>query len=175
MEVLELLEIVNRGLEEGKSVTGIGKEIGLNESSIRKKLTKNGYKRIGNKFILQAPGEPGGQPGVQSVAHKEKPVKKAIVGQEWDNVGQNQKKLIDIVKNYETIMEIIEHYKGNNNAVIGGIEIRLPNEENKSYKASLRINETVLKEFKEFCSNHKTFSQKELLSMALVEYMEKYK
>lgn len=51
MEVLELLQYVNKGLEEGKSVTSIGKELGLNESSIRKKLNKNGYKREGNKFV----------------------------------------------------------------------------------------------------------------------------
>lgn len=52
MELLELLNIVNIGLEEGKSVTAIGKELGLNESTIRKRLTKNGYKREGNKFVL---------------------------------------------------------------------------------------------------------------------------
>ena len=52
MTLLELLEYVNNGLLEGKSVTSIGKELGLNESSIRKRLNKNGYKRIGNKFVL---------------------------------------------------------------------------------------------------------------------------
>lgn len=51
MELLELLEYVNAKLLEGKSVTAIGKELGLNESSIRKRLTKNGYKRVGNQFV----------------------------------------------------------------------------------------------------------------------------
>lgn len=54
MEVLELLNYVNKGLSDGKSVTSIGKELGLNESSIRKKLNKHGYKRSGNKFVSNA-------------------------------------------------------------------------------------------------------------------------
>ncbi|MEG0309237.1 MAG: hypothetical protein RR636_14940, partial [Clostridium sp.] len=54
MEVLELLNYVNKGLSDGKSVTSIGKELGLNESSIRKKLNKHGYKRSGNKFVPNA-------------------------------------------------------------------------------------------------------------------------
>lgn len=53
MDISELLEYVNKGLDNGKSVTTIGKELGLNESSIRKKLNKNGYKRENNKFVLK--------------------------------------------------------------------------------------------------------------------------
>lgn len=53
MEVLELLEYVNSGLSKGKSVTAIAKELGLNESAIRKRLNRNGYKRNGNQFVLK--------------------------------------------------------------------------------------------------------------------------
>lgn len=54
MEVLELLKLVNSELEKNKSLTSIAKELGVNESTIRKKLNKLGYKRIGNQFVLNS-------------------------------------------------------------------------------------------------------------------------
>lgn len=51
MEFEELLKLVNKQLEEGKSLISIAKELGLNESSIRKRLNRKGYKRKGNKFV----------------------------------------------------------------------------------------------------------------------------
>lgn len=54
MEVLELLKLVNSELEKNKSLTSIAKELGVNESTIRKKLNKLGYKRVDNKFVLSS-------------------------------------------------------------------------------------------------------------------------
>ncbi|WP_195245625.1 hypothetical protein [Clostridium celatum] len=51
MEVLELLKYVNSRLLEGQSVISIAKELGINESSIRKRLNKAGFKRVGNQFV----------------------------------------------------------------------------------------------------------------------------
>ena len=51
MEFEELLKLVNKQLEEGKSLISIAKKLGLNESSIRKRLNRKGYKRKGNKFV----------------------------------------------------------------------------------------------------------------------------
>lgn len=44
MEILELLKLVNSELEKDKSLTSIAKDLGVNESTIRKKLNKIGYK-----------------------------------------------------------------------------------------------------------------------------------
>lgn len=52
MEVQDLLEYVNYELENGSNLTKIAKGLGKNESTIRKKLNKAGYKRVGNKFVL---------------------------------------------------------------------------------------------------------------------------
>lgn len=52
MEVLELLEYVNNGLDKGISLVNIAKELGRNESTIRKKLNKSGYRRVGQKFVI---------------------------------------------------------------------------------------------------------------------------
>lgn len=52
MEVQDLLEYVNYELENGSNLTKIAKGLGKNESTIRKKLNKARYKRVGNKFVL---------------------------------------------------------------------------------------------------------------------------
>ncbi len=56
------------------------------------------------------------------------------------------------------------------------IEIRLldDTDQNNSPK-SVRINFFVWKEWQDFCETHEDFSKKELVSMALKEYMEKHK
>lgn len=52
MELQELLEYVNIKLATGNNLTKIAKELGKNESTIRKRLNKAGYKRINNQFVL---------------------------------------------------------------------------------------------------------------------------
>lgn len=52
MEFKELLEYVNEKLAEGNNLTQIAKGLGKNESTVRKRLNKEGYRRSGNKFVL---------------------------------------------------------------------------------------------------------------------------
>ena len=72
-------------------------------------------------------------------------------------------------------MNMIEEYKKTNVIHTCGIVVQLPSEENGDYKTSVRVNKKVMDQFREFCESHKEFTQKELLSMALLEYIEKYK
>lgn len=55
-----------------------------------------------------------------------------------------------------------------------GLTVKLPEENNRGFKTSVRVNDVVFNEFREFCKDHKEFSQKELLSMALLEYLQKH-
>lgn len=173
LTIEELLHFVNSRLENGLSLVNIAKELNVNESSIRKKLNNNGYKREGKKFVLQDVG--------RSVTYKDIPkvdkCDQISVVQKGGDVGQveNKENFITLMNNFDIIMEMVERYKNNNVVHTGGIVVQLPFEENKTYKTSLRINKTVLDQFKEFCNEHKEFSQKDLLSMALVEYMNNHK
>lgn len=54
MEVESLLEYVNDELRRGSNLTQIAKVLGKNESTIRKKLNKLGYRRVGNEFVLNS-------------------------------------------------------------------------------------------------------------------------
>lgn len=85
--------------------------------------------------------------------------------------------LQDFISNYKIIMQMIamfkenKHIDTNNNSII----IELPYEDDKSFKASYRVNKTINEQFKEFCKQHNQFTAKDLLSQALKEFMDKYK
>ena len=85
--------------------------------------------------------------------------------------------LQDFISNYKIIMQMVNLFKKNNqlNAENKNITIELPFEDDKTFKASYRVNKTVNEQFKEFCKEHKEFTAKDLLSQALLEFIEKYK
>jgi hypothetical protein len=45
----------------------------------------------------------------------------------------------------------------------------------KEIRVTIRINEKIWKEFSQFCENQLGFYKKDLLGVALLEFMEKYK
>ena len=57
----------------------------------------------------------------------------------------------------------------------GGLTINLPVEKNKKFRMTLRLNDIVYEEFKEFADANKQFTVKELVSQALKEFVDKYK
>lgn len=173
MEVKQLVIMINAELKKNNKITvnKIYDKLGIKKSTGKSILRRGGYTY--NADLRQYEKEVGQEVG-QEVGRQEKPVV-IDVGHIKDNVGQYEKEITSLMENYNILMEMINQYKNNNNYTPGGIEVRLPVEENGQFKASLRINKTVLEDFKVFCQEHKQFTQKELLSMALIEYMEKYK
>lgn len=161
--ILEQVEYINKILRgKKKGFTRIATEdFNITSEELLNQLKSFGYIKVKNQFVLQGEG------------HNKAEV---IVLPEKDNVvpleKENYKKLMS---NFDVLMEMIEKYKKNNEIPKSDIVVQLPYESDKNYKASIRIHKEVFEEFKVFCSKHKEFSQKELISMALVEYMEKYK
>jgi len=84
---------------------------------------------------------------------------------------QIKSNLIELAKNYDKIMTLIDSDKNMND----GITIELPVETKDNYRTTIRINNVVWENFKEFCVQNKMFTQRDLLSMALTEYVNKYK
>lgn len=169
----ELVYFVNTRLEKGLSLVSIAKELNVNESSVRKKLNNNGYKRIDNNFVLHNEGQ---YVPLKATPKSQKTESLSVV-QEGGGVVhlENKENFIMLMNNFDIIMEIVDQYKNTNVVQKDGIVVQLPFEEDKLYKTSLRINKIVLDNFKEYCNRHKEFTQKDLLSMALVEYMDNHK
>lgn len=176
MEILELLELVNKELEEGKSLTAIGRELGVSESTIRKRLNRQGYKRVGKKFVLQEAKEDDRQADRHNARQVQEILK--VKPQESEStaiITADKEQFKNLMSNYNILMEMVEHYK--KSKVVPGdhnIIIELPHEEDKKAKYTLRLNDVVFKQFQEFCNKNKQFTQKELISMALLEYMKNH-
>jgi hypothetical protein len=83
---------------------------------------------------------------------------------------QIKNNLIELAKNYDKIMSLINSDKGMND----GITIELPVETLDNFRTTIRVNNVAWGNFKEFCVENKMFTQRDLLSMALTEYMNKY-
>jgi len=84
---------------------------------------------------------------------------------------QIKSNLTELAKNYDKIMTLINNDKN----MTDDIRIELPVETKDNYRTTIRINNVVWENFKEFCVQNKMFTQRDLLSMALTEYVNKYK
>jgi len=84
---------------------------------------------------------------------------------------QMKSNLMELAKNYDKIMTLINNDKSMNDDIM----IELPVETEDNYRTTIRINNVVWENFKEFCVKNKMFTQRDLLSMALTEYVNKYK
>lgn len=168
MEVLELLEYVNSGLLEGKSVTKIGKELGLNESTIRKKLTKNGYKRVGKKFVLEN--------SITSNITEEKIIEEKFINNKsveriepiisenlaLDNV--NLEKLNLLLNNLDTLLKLIP-----NRDITSNITLRNGDNRTISIRADAGLYEAIKERAK-----RDNVGISEIINRALEDYLNNY-
>ncbi|NOW25508.1 hypothetical protein [Clostridium butyricum] len=83
--------------------------------------------------------------------------------------------LISLAQNYDKIMNLINQYDKLYDKRYDGIIIELPIESKTDYRTTIRINNVIWEQFDEFANQHSEFTKKDLLSMALKEYIEKYK
>lgn len=176
------VEYINKVLKSKKR--GLNKIAAEDYNSTDKDLLNElkalGYIRVKNQFTLE-------NDVVQGVVQEE--VQEVVQGVVQDTKSEetsdfkcaDNSNSTDIVNinsylkdNSSYLVEIIEQYKKANVVQRGDIVVQLPFEEDKSYKISMRVNKTVMDQFKEFCNDNKNFSQKELLSMAMVEYMNNH-
>lgn len=194
MTLKELAEYINKQLDLGRNLTKIAKEdFGVNESTIRKKLTKDKiYKRIGNKYVRQyqtnadKKGElhnvrQSGRQVVTQTNTKQLNENIKIIRQTSSrSVTRNidNKKYNNLIDNYDIIMQMIEDYrkaKEQGSSSFNRLVVDLPAEKKKDFRVTLRLNDVVYEEFKKFADRNKQFTIKELVSQALKEFINKYK
>ena len=192
----EVISYLNNELSKGRTQKDIEiNDFKVNERVIAKRLTSRGYKKIDNQYIkydnsntavIKSKEDKGEIPIKDSMGRMQKtPVIKDDKN-EYDNSNTlviNQKeiqnKLIGLAKNYDKILELIQEYDkkydGQYDKEQEGIYIELPIETKNDFRATIRVNNVIWEQFGEFANNHKEFTKRDLLSMALKEYIEKYK
>ena len=164
---------INQELEKNKSLISIASELEVNESSIRKKLTTNGYKRINNQYVLK-----------DDMCNQEcnTPKENKEITNNITNVFNNTEfkdNMLFLHNEIDILKSIIEKFKqddkSNTNVIElrEGIKINLPEANIK--RTTIRINESVWDMFNQFVEENKPFDKHDLMGMALLEYINKYK
>lgn len=168
------IEEINKLLQEGKSVKDIRLTLSIGEKNFQKQIKELGYKynqKIKQYEKIQA----------KSITLKDKSyysnievINKTDVAADIDI-----KKVADLVKHYDMIKELLTWFKNREyeNDIIevikdNRIEIDIDTDEAK--RTTILVNKKIYEDFNVFCQKHKEYDKKDLLSMALKEYMKKY-
>ena len=174
LDDIDKINYVNSELKKGKSVTDITLDLGLGKNYISKTASKNKYKRDKelNQYI----------PTVESTTETTTmDLDVSVVETDTDTLLTTEKaNTIDYLSNnINILMDMIERYKTTTQTTTqtttNYITIDLIDDKHlKPKPKSIRINEFVYQEWQEFCDKQH-YSKMDLISMALKEYMEKYK
>ena len=167
MEVQDLLEYVNSELANGSNLTKFAKGLGKNESTIRKKLNKAGYKRVGNKFVLNVDTTRSTtryeENKLGHMPHNNIYSMKADISKIEANIDIEKLRLL--VENIDNLLRLIP----NTTSSITSISINTE----KTKVTSLRINEDIYNLIKERAVRDKC-SISDIVNKSLMDYLNKY-
>lgn len=167
---IDKINYINSELKTGKYVKDIRATLGISEKYIQKLMKTNNYERNQklNQYI----------PTTQSTT---KPLEVSVVETNTNTLLTTEKAntLDYLSNNINILMDMIEKYKtttqSTTETTTNYIKIDLIDDKHlKPKPKSIRINEFVYQEWQEFCDKQH-YSKMDLISMALKEYMEKYK
>lgn len=167
------IKYINELLQEGKSVKDIRTILQIGEKSFQKQIKKMNYKY--NQKIRQY--EPIGEVSCNSMincsSNRDKPVK---IENRADFLTVKEKDTIQFLgENIDLIKQLLNNYKATTSHNKSDIVINLINDKKLNPKPkSVRINEYVWKDWLKFTKDL-PFSKADLISQALVEFMERHK
>lgn len=173
LDFMEKIEYLNNKLKEGQTVIRIREDMGIGEKALQREIKANGYK-YNNK-------ERQYMPTTKTTTKTTTEILPTIVVDENTFVvpKQQQQILGYLENNFEVLQEFLEKYKSTTKATTetttNHIVINLVDDKHLNPKPkSIRINEFIYQDWQKFCDT-KHYSKQDLISMALKEYMEKYK
>ena len=173
LDFMEKIEYLNNKLKEGQTVIRIREDIGIGEKALQREIKANGY-RYNNKERQYIPTTETTTKSTTEVLPTIVEDKTTIV------VPKQQQQILGYLENnFEVLQEFLEKYKSTTTSTTetttNHIIINLVDDKHLNPKPkSIRINEFVYQDWKAFCET-KHYSKQDSISMALKEYMEKYK
>ena len=170
LDTIDKINYINSKLEKGQTVIRIREDLGIGEKSLQKIIKEAGY--VYNQKLRQY---------IPTTESTTKPLKVSVVETNTNTLLTTEKAntLDYLSNNINILMDMIEKYKtttqSTTETTTNYITIDLIDDKHlKPKPKSIRINEFVYQEWQEFC-NKQHYSKMDLISMALKEYMEKYK
>lgn len=196
LSVLEQLEYVNNELIKGESLRNISSSLKMSKTTIRDRFKKIGYifngqqrQYIKDNFISK---EVEYKHNID-IVHKNKTIdNKEIAKHKYKeniNIFNNvdaKNKMMDIVSKYNDLVkmievssdikEMLEWYNKQKN-IIEPVEFKIDSNKliGEVKTTTVRLYSDVWKDFREFMEQYKEFKSMDIVSMALIEFMEKYK
>lgn len=170
LNTIDKINYINSKLEKGQTVIRIREDLGIGEKALQKIIKEAGYvyNQKSKRYITTT----------QSTT---KPLEVSVVETNTNALLTTEKAntLDYLSNNINILMDMIEKYKASTKSTTqtttNYITIDLVDDKHlKPKPKSIRINEFIYQEWQEFCDKQH-YSKMDLISMALKEYMEKYK
>lgn len=181
LDIMDQIEYINLQLTKGGTLTSICKEIGIGRSTLTDRFRKINYffSKSNNRYEYNDSNtnvKKVEKANTQKCNISVEEIKTLTNGSNTDvgliNDKGIQSNLINIAKEYNTLIEIVELYKKNSNILSNQIVIDLDTTDNTL--TTVRVNTEVLRQFNEFLEKHKEYKKMDLISMALKEYILNY-
>ena len=170
LDTIDKINYINSKLEKGQTVIRIREDLGIGEKSLQKIIKEAGY--VYNQKLRQY---------IPTTESTTKPLEVSVVETNTNTLLTTEKAntLDYLSNNINILMDMIEKYKtttqSTTESTTNYITIDLIDDKHlKPKPKSIRINEFVYQDWQEFCDKQH-YSKMDLISMALKEYMEKYK
>lgn len=174
LKLQEQVQYINDQLVLGLSVTKVCESIGIDRSTVRKRFKNGGY--TFNKDLNLYEGDILTEENIKEIASK--PIKKP---QKVRTIADDMIALEDRIRALEKQMRALENkvdtqaINTGNTTNANATELELLEFDADTVTRAYRLYEDVQKEFKIFCKKHSEHKVQDIISTALVEFMNKRK
>lgn len=166
--------------EKGLSRKEIAVEFGYTRvDTLDRLMKKYGYEKIDGKFIIQLEDNCTTKDS-KAVISSVKDGCPPYGGQLLESF-EIQNKLINIVNNYDKLMYVINNFENmEDNCPIDVIEVKsglqIDFEKSEAIKTTIRVDKDIWDDFSDLCKDkYKHLNKHDIISKALVEFIDKYK
>lgn len=196
LEISEFIELINKETATGAKVIEVAKNLGIGEKTLRERAKTGGYSfsRKDNKYIIDNAEKMTevikGEKAVNDQSETEvieKTEEKKDTSHTKNNDSSHQKKLIKVNKDAgedagaKALVSISESIQGIKELLEADRETKkskdivISLEEEEDTRTTIRVNAGAWKKFETFTLKNSEYKKKDLLSMALLEYVQNHK
>lgn len=173
MKIEDMIEYINKELSSGRAMKDIEiNDFNVNPRVIHKRLDRRGYKKINDNYVkVEDKGVIKENKIIKNNSIKSKQIEDI---QKYNNdiSIDGLKELIQLI---EPIKEVIKEYNRSKSIVeVETVELR-PKAITEVKQKLFKIDINVLDQWEKFVLEHKEFKVQQLISLALEEFINKYK
>ena len=173
LDIEDLIVLVNEMTRNGVKVTEVAKTISIGDKTLRNRIKEGGY--IFNRELKEYVKSDDKNNTISDDGNGEEKTlgevksKRGSRTKVTDNFSDGV--LMEIAESVRGIKELLEAYREQER--VEGINISLKDEE--ELRTTIRVNKRVWEKFERFSKENKEYKKKDLLSMALKEYINTHK